>query len=121
MKHSELLFMEMVKTIELKIKLGDVLERHLLIQAIKNNRQPTFQKRDCNLKIIANWMNLRGIRTSRGGLITHAYLRKLVERVPQQIKDKYRPEFEEDNPSTLMGMASSFMGDTWKMELQHGY
>ena len=98
MKHSQQLFIRLVETIQDVEKRNDALE-------FTTGRQ--LPSRLSNLSLAAREMNFRGIRTSKGGRITHAYLRKLVTRVSQNFKDKHCPEFVEDSPETFLGMQSS--------------
>ena len=98
MKHSQQLFIRLVETIQDVEKRNDALE-------LTTGRQ--LPSRLSNLNLAAREMNLRGIRTSKGGRITHAYLRKLVSRVSQNFKDNHCPEFVEDTPETFLGMRAS--------------
>lgn len=95
MNHSEQLFIQLIKTIQ------DVEKRNDALEFTIGRKLPN---RCENLKLAAREMNLRGIRNSKGGRITHAYLRKLVTRVSQNFKDNHCPEFVEDFPETFLGM-----------------
>jgi hypothetical protein len=98
MNHSQQLFIQLIETIQDVEKRNDALEFTI-------GRQ--LPHRCENLKLAAREMNLRGIRTSKGGRITHTYLRKLVSRIPSNFKDKHCPEFIEDTPETFLGMQTS--------------
>ena len=98
MNHSQQLFIQLIETIQ------DVEKRNDALEFTIGRKLPN---RCGNLKLAAREMNLRGIRNSKGGRITHSYLRKLVTRVSQNFKDKHCPEFVEDSPETFLGMQSS--------------
>jgi hypothetical protein len=112
MNHSQQLFIQLIETIQDVGKRNDALEFYI-------GRQ--LPHRCENLKLAAREMNLRGIRTSKGGRITHTYLRKLVTRVSQNFKDNHRPEFEEDTPTSFLGLPSSFDGDERNDTLRYGF
>ena len=82
--HSQQLFIQLIKTIQ------DVEKRNDALEFTIGRKLPN---RCENLKLAAREMNLRGIRNSKGGRITHSYLRKLVTRVSQNFKDNHCPDF----------------------------
>jgi hypothetical protein len=112
MNHSQQLFIQLIETIQDAQKRNDALE-------FNTGRQ--LPNRLGNLKLAAREMNLRGIRTSKGGRITHTYLRKLVSRVSQNFKDNHRPEFEGDTPISFLGLPNSLDGNERNEALSHGF